>query len=180
MSFSSITDALNAIERLTPMFDAEVQEDTYTLDESLDVALEVKGASFTWDSPPPNASDNNTKTKSSREKRKSAKLSPAPGVDQSISSNDNVFKLDSISLSVPRGQLVAIVGPVGSGKSSLLQAVIGEMRRTSGTVKFGGSVAYCSQSAWIQARSYQLVIAALRLHFLERHNPRKHMLWSPI
>jgi ABC-type transporter Mla maintaining outer membrane lipid asymmetry ATPase subunit MlaF len=54
------------------------------------------------------------------------------------------------NLSIPRGQLVAIVGPVGTGKTSLLQGIIGEMRRTSGTVKFGGSVSYCPQSAWIQ------------------------------
>ncbi len=32
----------------------------------------------------------------------------------------------------PQGELVAIVGPVGSGKSSFLQACIGEMRQTSG------------------------------------------------
>lgn len=41
-------------------------------------------------------------------------------------------------------------GPVGSGKSSLLQGMIGEMRRTAGTVRFKGTVAYCPQSAWIQ------------------------------
>ncbi len=41
-------------------------------------------------------------------------------------------------------------GPVGSGKSSLLEGMIGEMRRTAGSVKFKGSVAYCPQSAWIQ------------------------------
>jgi hypothetical protein len=32
----------------------------------------------------------------------------------------------------------------------LLQGIIGEMRKTSGTVKFGGSVGYCGQSAWVQ------------------------------
>lgn len=37
-----------------------------------------------------------------------------------------------------------------SGKSSLLQALIGEMKRTRGQVTFGGSIAYCSQQAWIQ------------------------------
>ena len=55
-----------------------------------------------------------------------------------------------VNMSIPRGQLVAIVGAVGSGKSSLLQGLIGEMRKTEGKVIFGGSVAYCSQSAWIQ------------------------------
>ena len=49
-----------------------------------------------------------------------------------------------------RRLITIIVGPVGSGKSSLLQGMIGEMRRTAGTVRFKGSVAYCPQSAWIQ------------------------------
>lgn len=63
---------------------------------------------------------------------------------------ENVFNLKDVDISIPRGQLVAIVGAVGSGKTSLLQGLIGEMRRTSGSIKFGGSVAYSSQSAWIQ------------------------------
>lgn len=42
--------------------------------------------------------------------------------------NENVFKLMNIDIRVPRGQLVAIVGAVGSGKMSLLQGIIREMR----------------------------------------------------
>lgn len=36
-----------------------------------------------------------------------------------------VFKLKDLNLSLPRGQLCAVVGAVGSGKSSLLQGLIG-------------------------------------------------------
>lgn len=53
---------------------------------------------------------------------------------------------------IPKGRLVAIVGPVGSGKTSLLQGMVGEMPRTTGTVTFGGSVSYAAQTAWIQVR----------------------------
>lgn len=61
------------------------------------------------------------------------------------------FCLSDIRLDVPRGSLTAIVGPVGSGKSSLLQALIGEMKQTGGVpARFGGSIGYCPQSAWIQ------------------------------
>ncbi|KAK9896913.1 hypothetical protein P389DRAFT_194562 [Cystobasidium minutum MCA 4210] len=55
-----------------------------------------------------------------------------------------------INITIPRGQLCAIVGPVGAGKSSLLSSMIGEMKRMNGTVTFGGSVGYCAQQAWIQ------------------------------
>ncbi|CAN6441455.1 unnamed protein product [Victoria cruziana] len=59
--------------------------------------------------------------------------------------------LRGISLAVRRGEKIAVCGPVGSGKSSLLQAMLGEMPRLSGTVKLYGSVAYVAQTAWIQS-----------------------------
>lgn len=43
-----------------------------------------------------------------------------------------IFFLPSINLSVPKGQLVAVVGTVGSGKSSLLAAILGEMHTIKG------------------------------------------------
>ncbi|KAF9413974.1 hypothetical protein BGZ94_000549 [Podila epigama] len=69
----------------------------------------------------------------------------------SIHSDDKTtFALKNINLSIPRGQLVAVVGAVGSGKSSLLNALVGEMRKTNGTMSYGGTIGYCPQSAWIQ------------------------------
>ena len=40
----------------------------------------------------------------------------------------------SISMEVPDGALVAVVGSVGSGKSSLLSAILGEMEKLKGSV----------------------------------------------
>ncbi|KAF5390987.1 hypothetical protein D9757_004049 [Collybiopsis confluens] len=60
------------------------------------------------------------------------------------------FELKDLRLSVPKGSFVAIVGSVGSGKSSILNALIGEMRRTRGEVVFGGSVSYVPQTPWIR------------------------------
>ncbi|KAG1737805.1 ABC protein [Suillus lakei] len=61
-----------------------------------------------------------------------------------------LFRVKNVTMTIPRGQLVAVVGPVGSGKSSLLQGLIGEMRKVSGHVSFGGRIGYCPQTAWIQ------------------------------
>ncbi|TYJ53514.1 hypothetical protein B9479_005845 [Cryptococcus floricola] len=76
----------------------------------------------------------------------------APGLDEKAEAKADkaVFHLDDITLSVPKGSLTAIVGPIGSGKSSLLQGLMGEMRKTSGTVTFSGSTALCAQTPWIQ------------------------------
>ena len=60
------------------------------------------------------------------------------------------FALSNINIRIPRGQLVMVVGAVGTGKSSLLSSLVGEMHRVDGTAVVGGSVAYCPQSAWIQ------------------------------
>ncbi|KAM4662137.1 ATP-binding cassette sub-family C member 3 [Discoglossus pictus] len=58
--------------------------------------------------------------------------------------------LQNISLLVPTGSLVAIVGHVGCGKSSLVSALLGEMEKIEGEVSVRGSIAYVPQQAWIQ------------------------------
>ncbi|GBM27210.1 Multidrug resistance-associated protein 1 [Araneus ventricosus] len=60
--------------------------------------------------------------------------------------------LRDISLSVRQGSLVAVVGPVGAGKSALFSAILGEMHASEGAVQImkGGRLAYVSQQAWIQ------------------------------
>ena len=40
----------------------------------------------------------------------------------------------SINISVPEGSLVAVVGQVGTGKSSLISAMIGDMEKVDGQV----------------------------------------------
>uniref|UniRef100_A0A7N8XKB9 ATP-binding cassette, sub-family C (CFTR/MRP), member 2 n=1 Tax=Mastacembelus armatus TaxID=205130 RepID=A0A7N8XKB9_9TELE len=55
-----------------------------------------------------------------------------------------------VSLDIKPGRLVAVVGAVGSGKSSLMSAVLGEMHCTKGFVNIKGSLAFVPQQAWIQ------------------------------
>uniref|UniRef100_A0A1J3EY77 ABC-type xenobiotic transporter n=6 Tax=Noccaea caerulescens TaxID=107243 RepID=A0A1J3EY77_NOCCA len=59
--------------------------------------------------------------------------------------------LQNINLDIKRGQKVAVCGPVGAGKSSLLHALLGEIPKVSGTVKISRSIAYVSQTSWIQS-----------------------------
>ncbi|KAL4706573.1 hypothetical protein ACJJTC_015771, partial [Scirpophaga incertulas] len=63
--------------------------------------------------------------------------------------------LKNINLQVPRGSLVAVVGAVGSGKSSLLSALLGEMNKVSGRINITGEIAYVPQQAWIQNATLQ-------------------------
>ena len=47
-------------------------------------------------------------------------------------------------------QLVAVIGRVGSGKSSLLSAILGDMDKSSGHVVVSDSIAYVPQQAWMR------------------------------
>ena len=53
--------------------------------------------------------------------------------------------LEDINLKVTKGSLVAIVGTVGAGKSSLLSAILGELEQKAGKVRVRGSIAYTAQ-----------------------------------
>ncbi|KAG1839600.1 P-loop containing nucleoside triphosphate hydrolase protein [Suillus tomentosus] len=62
---------------------------------------------------------------------------------------DTSAALEDINLTVHKGELVGVLGSVGSGKSSLLSAIIGDVRKTEGEVALFGNVAYAAQTPWI-------------------------------
>ncbi|KAF7254040.1 Canalicular multispecific organic anion transporter 1 [Varanus komodoensis] len=80
----------------------------------------------------------------------------SPGCAVSFSDASFAWEQDSdatirnINLEIPHGHLLAVVGPVGSGKSSLVSAMLGEMENIKGHINIQGSVAYMPQQAWIQ------------------------------
>lgn len=58
--------------------------------------------------------------------------------------------LRNINLRIPTGTLSIVVGPIGSGKSSLLKAIVGELQLNSGTITTSClDAAYCDQTPWI-------------------------------
>ncbi|KAK7857557.1 abc transporter c family member 3 [Quercus suber] len=59
--------------------------------------------------------------------------------------------LKDINLKLQHGMRVAVCGTVGSGKSSLLSCILGEVPKISGTVKLCGTKAFVAQSPWIQS-----------------------------
>lgn len=70
--------------------------------------------------------------------------------DGSFSWIDDTLVLKNINLIVSRGASAAVVGPVGSGKSSLIGSILGETKRITGSLNIDGSVAFVAQQAWIQ------------------------------
>ncbi|KAJ2359931.1 hypothetical protein IW150_007647, partial [Coemansia sp. RSA 2607] len=64
-------------------------------------------------------------------------------------STDEQPTLADINIECKRSELVAVIGKVGSGKSSLTSAILGDMVKSSGTVLIRGNVAYVPQQPWI-------------------------------
>nr|XP_007990560.2 ATP-binding cassette sub-family C member 11 [Chlorocebus sabaeus] len=62
-------------------------------------------------------------------------------------------ELHKINLVVSKGMMLGVCGNTGSGKSSLLSAILGEMNLLEGSVGVQGSLAYVPQQAWIVSGS---------------------------
>ncbi|KAG0031446.1 hypothetical protein BGZ81_001224 [Podila clonocystis] len=175
-SLSAIVSGKVAFGRLREFLNSEeVDDENVVRDEdspAADFAYEIKDGTFGWYSPESIQISLERQKQEAAEKVKAAakenkgqkteKLSEKSAED-ATTSDSTVEKKDGsspssesmgpvlhdIQLKVQRGSLTAVVGRVGSGKSSLVGALLGEMYRYSGSVKAHGSLAYVAQSAWI-------------------------------
>ncbi|KAF5370935.1 hypothetical protein D9615_009781 [Tricholomella constricta] len=167
---SSLTDALVALARISKFLLSEELAEPYLLDYEQKHAVTVDG-DFAWETAGKleeskfsggagrKGGKNGNGKKSAKRRSKGAgdSVLPTTSIDKTTGAGDvsekedeKPFELRNLKLSVPKGTFVAIVGRVGSGKSSVLQSLIGEMRRTRGEVVFSGSVAYVPQTPWIR------------------------------
>lgn len=152
-ALSAAADASNAISRLEEVFEAELRQGGKIVDKGLEDALVVEDATFEWLSAEPDEADVKSAKKGMFTKARTSKkveMSEKQDFDSATPQAREPFRVVNLNMRVKRGDLVAIVGTVGCGKSSILSGIIGEMRTLKGSVRFGGKVAYCSQSAFIQ------------------------------
>ncbi|XP_065356723.1 multidrug resistance-associated protein 1 isoform X3 [Calliphora vicina] len=98
------------------------------------------------------------------------KPNPMSIVNGSFSWGDGDVTLKNINMEVKKNTLCAIVGTVGSGKSSVIQAFLGEMEKISGSVNTVGSIAYVPQQAWIQNATLRENILFGRDYDRKRYN----------
>ncbi|XP_045760472.1 ATP-binding cassette sub-family C member 4 isoform X1 [Maniola jurtina] len=82
---------------------------------------------------------------------------------------DGPVTLRNINLSIPKGKLCAIIGSVGSGKSSILHLLLNELRAISGKIQLSGPLSYACQEPW-------LFVATVRQNILFGlpYNPKKY------
>jgi ATP-binding cassette, subfamily C (CFTR/MRP), member 1 len=172
-----VVDAWSSIYRIQEYLMSEEQDDEGKLDLDAKNAVEMDNADFTWERTATQDPDHaaligkkQTKAdiKMEKDARKQAEadeklpLTTKPSLGKDLSGSNTPdgsstligdrepFKLHNMDFSIRRNELVAVIGGVGSGKSSLLAALAGDMRRTRGEMTLGASRAFCPQYAWIQ------------------------------
>jgi ABC-type multidrug transport system fused ATPase/permease subunit len=172
-----VVDAWSSIYRIQEYLLSEEQEDEAKFDLDATNAVEMDSADFTWERTATQDPDQTApigkkqtkpeikleknarkqaikdeklvaKTKSSSERDTSGFNTPDDS--STLTEDREPFKLHNMNFSIGRNELVAVIGSVGSGKSSLLAALAGDMRRTRGSMIMGASRAFCPQYAWIQ------------------------------
>ncbi|KAM0335769.1 hypothetical protein ACHAQA_000819 [Verticillium albo-atrum] len=159
-----VVDAWSSVKRIQEFLLAEEQEEDVLHKPDGEHALEMHAANFTWERTPTQDSDKaadatrattsaekpkpNSETEKSGQRPLSA--SNSSGGSTLIEEEREPFKLQGLDFQINRHELIAVIGTVGSGKSSLLAALAGDMRKTSGEVVLGASRAFCPQYAWIQ------------------------------
>ena len=151
-----VVDAWSSMKRIQDFLMAEeiVDDTTYKLDGPN--AMELNDASFTWEKTAKQDGKGLDGQEKKGAKEKKEKTEDSAGEDAStLVEEREQFKLHEVNLALGRNELVAIIGTVGSGKSSLLAALAGDMRKTAGEVVLGASRAFCPQYAWIQNTTLQ-------------------------
>ncbi|KAK8801165.1 hypothetical protein WA158_001935 [Blastocystis sp. Blastoise] len=122
-TINDISEAANSVQRVQAFLLAEEQEHIHIHPDSTHKGIFLSNANFTW--PASNRKENSTPTPSES------------------------FGLNDISMEIPMNCLVGVTGPVGSGKSSLINACLGEMEIVGGDIFLGGKVAYVPQTSYI-------------------------------
>ncbi|KAI8821178.1 P-loop containing nucleoside triphosphate hydrolase protein [Fimicolochytrium jonesii] len=96
-------------------------------------SIHIKAGRFTWGAPEKDAEDEGEAASSKDDQAKGTA----------------VANLIDISVDVAPGEFIGLAGSVGSGKSSLLCALLGQMEKIVGNIAVNGSVVYVSQKPWI-------------------------------
>ena len=74
-----------------------------------------------------------------------------PHEDTSLQNN---FQLSNINIDIKKGELIFVIGTIGAGKSSLLNAIMGEMPYSENTrLNIRGTLNYCPQNSFLMTKS---------------------------
>lgn len=166
-ALTSHSDAWISVRRLNDLFRASEEPNyVYSLPEDSQVSIAISNGTFKWNVPLP------TKQEKGRAKWKRwlrlrhekivEEVATMPGIpDQDLvateDSNDKMVRsgakgfpgLQNINFSTRKGELIMIVGPIGSGKTTFLNAILGSVCKYEGSVGIRGTISSV-MSTWSQ------------------------------
>jgi len=99
--------------------------------------------------------------------KKSSKAIVMKDVEYKFPNGTSAFSCKK--LKIKKGELVCVLGGVGSGKSSFVLSLLSELERTSGETMINGKFTYASQSSWLMNATVRENIC-----FLEPYNKEKY------
>nr|XP_027794989.1 multidrug resistance-associated protein 9 isoform X1 [Marmota flaviventris] len=156
-SVKAMAEANVSLRRMKKILVDKSPPSYITQPEDPDIVLLLANATLTWEQ---ETSKKNNSKKAQDQKRHFVKKqrqevyaehSPsaqgAAGSEEQSDSPKSI--LHNISFVVRKGKVLGICGNVGSGKSSLIAALLGQMQLQKGIVAVNGTLAYVSQQAWI-------------------------------
>ncbi|XP_036044189.1 multidrug resistance-associated protein 9 isoform X1 [Onychomys torridus] len=155
-SVKAVAEASVSLKRMKKILIAKSPPSYITQPEDPDTILLLANATLTWEqeigrSDPPKAQDQRRRI--SKQQRSELYSEQSPSVQGVASpewpSGSPKSVLHNISFVVRKGKVLGICGNVGSGKSSLISALLGQMQLQKGVVAVNGPLAYVSQQAWI-------------------------------
>jgi ATP-binding cassette, subfamily C (CFTR/MRP), member 1 len=138
-----------SFKRIAKFFVAEEMDGLLIETGESPYKLQLDGANYKWEK---SENEEEKKDDKAAPKLKRSMFGGSKPAVVEVAAEEKVtdsFKLENLDIKIKTGSKVGVCGPVGSGKSSLLSAIIGEMPKTSGTIHRYGKVAYCAQQPWI-------------------------------
>ncbi|CAK67068.1 unnamed protein product (macronuclear) [Paramecium tetraurelia] len=138
------------------LFTEELQSDCIQYDYYDDEkSIEIRDGNFYWSALKKEEIDEQEKKEqeNKKKKKKQKKSKKFQVEEQSHEEDEKKQVLFNINIEIKKGRMIGIIGDVGSGKTSILQAIIGEMlfkTESPPKVTVGGSLAYVGQKYWIQ------------------------------
>ncbi|KAG7924648.1 hypothetical protein KL925_005079 [Ogataea polymorpha] len=152
-ALSTLSDAYIAIGRLQAflLHSNEVADPLRlaTKKDNSKLALSIRNAWFSW-FPSPELSSSTTATGLAISEKRSSSASRS--TTQNPGALHSFQGLKNVNLSIRHGELIVVTGSIGSGKSSLLAAISGQMPHIDGIVSISGSVTLCG-TPWMQNAS---------------------------
>lgn len=160
-SINYIIQGWASLERIEDFLEAPETDPPPRSDDLAPGSVSVRHADFKWGQPPKDANDDDDaqagevsnpmhplhQSNTDEVKDDALEVLESGGKDDAVPVS---MTLSDVSLEVAPGKLCLVVGITGGGKSSLLSALLGEIRRVKGSVRVCGTTAYSPQSAWCQ------------------------------